>query len=117
MYLQTCLARESAPVSQPRVIQLAVVTGLGVVLWFGLHLVDEWHGLLKQRPPVFERTLVHVDHFIELWINRIFQLSNDRAIVNARGDFMNCQAVLDLAVFQGPVDRRDASVLGQWGVV
>src|SRR5580692_12645901 len=30
---------------------------------------------------------------------------------------MDRQAVLDLAVLQGPVDRRDTSVPGQWGVV
>src|SRR5713226_3237625 len=101
----TSLTRKVATLSQARVIQLAVVTGIPVLLLPGFDLVEQRDRLLKQDPAVFERTLVDVNHFIEFRINGILQLANDGAVVNTRGDFMNRDPVLILFVFQSPVDR------------
>ena len=70
----------------------------------GFDFIEQRHCLLEQSPAVFDRTLIHIDYFIKLRIDRVLQLGHNWAVVDSRSDFVNRDAMLALVIFQRPID-------------
>jgi len=83
----------------------------------GFDFIEQRHRLLEKSPAVFDGTLVHIDYFVKFRIDGVLQLGDDRAIVNSGSDFVNGDAVLAFIIFESPIDRRIATILGQRAIV